>query len=283
MEVSPQQLEDEVQEQLNLLCDIMCGDHIVITNHQNTSQFLPGTHWVSILGQRPVQPVINLVQLPKTKDTGTKDCIGEYPALSTFVERYIESLSSALYKLPTIFCQWLSTTHECIMSLKHIRGTYPYPHRAAFNTCQLQGPHQNVTTLKKYSIDGTKLLLMALRCTIHLSSEDQPLAIHFLPSQERAACMLHDIFHNQTYNKVDESEANSSIQHLFSSLFFPPDNPTGMATEGGHSVINCFFLATNLKENGCFNAATAVTPKITHINFILQFIASKELADSAER
>ena len=98
-----------------------------------------------------------------------------------------------------------------------------------------------------------------------------------------AADALHEVFQGQTHDKVDQTEANRSIQGLFSSLFFPQDDPEEKAKQGWHSPINCFFLATNLQEDGRFNDASAAAPKINHIDYILRLIASKELSNRTER
>ena len=278
LEVPVQGLEDEVQEQLNLLPDVISGDRIIITNPRNITQFLDGTEWLDILGQKPYRPVISLVELPKIKDRKTGDRCGEYPALSTFVERYLESLLGVLHSLPSILRQWLNTTDGYVRSFKSIRGAYPYPHRAAVSH-QMLRRHQNTETIKKYAVDGTKLLLMTLRYT-NLPSEDRPLEICFLPSQEEAANVLHGIFHHRPCNTVDEIEAMESIQGLFASLFFPQ---VQSETQGRHSPLHCFFLAASLRRTGQFKPARSLTPLINHVDYILRLIACKELENSTKR
>jgi len=54
VEVSEQQVEREVQAQRNLLPDAMTEDRILTTNHRNISQFLSGTEWLAVLGQKPL-------------------------------------------------------------------------------------------------------------------------------------------------------------------------------------------------------------------------------------
>ena len=99
----------------------------------------------------------------------------------------------------------------------------------------------------------------------------------------RGSTLLHDVFHGQSYDEVDENQANQSIQGLFTSLFFLQDDPATIVAQGCHTPINCFFLATNLKKGGQFKSALTLPPQLNHIHYILQLVACKELANSMER
>lgn len=155
--------------------------------------------------------------------------------------------------------------------------THTFPPRTAVNPDMLRRP-QNTDTIKKYATDGYKLLLMTLRYTMDPASEDPTLEIRFLPSQKEAAAILHDVFYNKTCDEVgsDEDNAMESIQGLFSSLFFPPDDAR-IVIQGRHTPINCFFLATNLKKGGHFKSAQDLSHQINHIEYILRLTACKEL------
>ena len=114
---------------------------------------------------------------------------------------------------------------------------------------------------------------MTLRYITYSPSENLPLEIHFLPSQEGAACVLHDVFHGWSHDKVNENQANQSIQWIFASLFFPQDDHKIIAMQGHHMPINCHFLAMNLKKGGQFKSAPALLPQINHIDYILWLVA----------
>lgn len=108
--LSEGQIEDEVEAQMNMLPDVMMEDHIITTNHRNINQFLSGTEWLDVLGMLPIQPIMDLVELPRIKSKGTKERFGDYPALSIFVENYIQSLLLDLHQLEPLLRQWLHTT-----------------------------------------------------------------------------------------------------------------------------------------------------------------------------
>ena len=110
-EVSDEQVEDEIQKSMSLIAAAKIGDRVVITDPRNTSQFLNDTHWPNIINGKCVRPIINLVALPKILDNKTKDRIGEYPALSTFVHSYVTSLVSDLHNVPRLLRHWLATTN----------------------------------------------------------------------------------------------------------------------------------------------------------------------------
>ena len=74
---SVEKLEDEVQAQMSLLPDVVMENWIITTNHQNINQCLSGTEWLDVLGNWSIQPVIDLVELPRIKDRETKECHGE--------------------------------------------------------------------------------------------------------------------------------------------------------------------------------------------------------------
>ena len=74
--LSEGQIEADIQAQMDMLPDVMMGDHIITTNHGNINQFLSGTEWLDILGTLPTQPIIKLVKLPGIKIEKPRSTLG---------------------------------------------------------------------------------------------------------------------------------------------------------------------------------------------------------------